>query len=114
MEDRKQSGTIMTNDIQADSTVFIPSVELRGTRGAKLVQLDGVLAQLEALRRQLAGTGESYTAERPGAGDTSARRWWLAGLGVVALLALLAMWAWVASAPHAWRTTGIPVVHETF
>jgi hypothetical protein len=65
-------------------TVIIPSRELTGTR-------DGTLTV-----------------------DRSARRWWLGGVGAVAVLVLLALWSWAQGTMERSGPGTVVVVHEAF
>jgi hypothetical protein len=49
-----RSGT--SGDPETHVSHFIPAVELKGSRAEKLQALDTLIAQLEQLRRSLAGT----------------------------------------------------------
>ena len=105
-----------THVTDADNAMFIPSVELVGTREAKLMQLDGILSRLNAIRRTLAGGAPRPEAVgRPRGGDRGALGWWAAGVVLAMLFVLLTAGAWAnasnADAPPA-RT--VAVVHETY
>jgi hypothetical protein len=67
--------------------VLIPSVELSGPRSAKVLRLDGVLAQLQALRRARASEGSTAMPSEPNSLEPSAsRNWWLAVAAVAGCL----------------------------
>ena len=104
--------TTNTKFIDSDSSLLIPSVELNGTREAKLMQLDTVLSQLNAIRRVLAGGAQRPQGPAP---DRSGQGWWVAGIVLAVLFALSTLGAWVAAnASDQTSLSPIGVVHETF
>ena len=101
--------------VDTEETRLIPSVELRGTRAAQLLQLDGVLSQLQAMRRTLETDDHEMGTRRLNASDASARTWLLAGLTTAALLGILTLWAFGTSGTGALRVPhAVTVVHEPF
>jgi hypothetical protein len=94
---------------------FIPSVELRGTRAAQLLQLDGVLSQLQAMRRTLATDDHEMATSRLSAPNPSARTWWLAGVTTAVLLGILTLLAFSTNSTGAFQVLhDVTVVHELF
>jgi len=99
----------------ADNALLIPSVELVGTREAKLLQLDGVLSRLNAIRRTLAGGAPRPEAlGRPRGGDHAALGWWMAGVVLAVLFVLFTAGAWANAKTGAPEVHVATVVHEEF
>ena len=96
MEALDEAETDRTTRDDAQVPQFIPSIELKGSRGEKLKTLDALIAHLEQLRRSLAGNLEYRKGafERPGPHiDSPEWPWFMAGTSVGALIALLLVFA---------------------
>jgi hypothetical protein len=86
-----------THGKQTNDALFIPSLVLRGSRSARLIQLQDHLSHVYAIRRALASPSASPMANaRRRSGEASSTRWFLAGAAIVLALALLTVGAWVS------------------
>jgi hypothetical protein len=99
VEIHDEHGAQMSGEAEAKISHFIPSVELKGSRGEKLQKLDTLIVYLDQLRRSLAAntTGGQGGYEDPGRyGESPAWPWFAAGalVGALFVLLLLAARTW--------------------
>lgn len=79
-----------------DDTVFIPPLELRGSRAARLRQLERQMANLRAIHQTLVVGDVSPVAHAHARHiDASPGSWFVAGAATVLVLALLTLGGWV-------------------
>jgi hypothetical protein len=91
MQAQKRHTVTDTEDAEIKVSHYIPSVELKGSRGQKLEKLDALIAHLERLRKSLAGDAEAAHSALDGPSQHAyapSWPWFTAGIVVGVLLTL--------------------------
>ena len=87
-----------TDYIGTDARWRIPSTELNGSNASKVMQIDSLLSQLRAKKRELMTDAPTSVQVAPDLAEGSAREWWQAGAAFVVLLVVLTIAAWMTGA----------------
>jgi hypothetical protein len=89
--------TAAADEAEMNISHFIPSLELKGSRAHKLMQLDTLIAYLQRLRVSLAGDADAVRSTYEGPSryiDAPAWPWLVAGIVLGALFVVLLVVAW--------------------